>query len=726
MSRSKPFFLAVFCSALATLAIANAAVTIPVSAVANKAKIADRFGKLPLSFIENRGQVDAQVDFTVQSPAYSAYFTQSGHRLRFSKGQGDAAQAHVVKVELIGADAEHVEGADPAPGIVSYFRGPKAQWKTAIPTFGAIRYPEAWPGIDIAYLGAGGQLESVYTVAPHADPGLIRLRYSGQSALRIDAGGNLVYSTSVGEVKESAPLLYQERAGKRVKIDGRFRLIDADTVGFAVATYDRAQPLVIDPTLIYSGYIGGAGTELALDVAVDGAGNAYVAGYTNSPPTSFPVVVGPELTTDGSNDAFVVKLNPTGTVLLYAGYIGGSGNPNVGTGDGAAGIAVDGAGNAYVAGFTDSLEASFPVTVGPDLTYNGGFNDAFVAKINPTGNALIYCGYIGGSGADDAGGIAVDIGGNAYVVGGTNSTQATFPEVVGPDLTYNLGAGDVFVAKINPSGAIVYAGYIGGSGNDFARRGIAVDGAGNAYVTGVTNSTAASFPVAIGPDLTANGDSDGFIAKVNVAGTALTYAGFIGGSASDEGVGIAVDGTGNAYVTGKTASTQASFPVLVGPDLTYNLGGGDGFVVKVNPSGSAFVYAGYIGGNDIDSGNAVAVDRSGNAYVGGTTRSSEATFPVSGGPDLTQAGGFGDGFVAQVNSSGSALIFATFVGGTGSDEVYGVAVDSPGNAYVVGATGSTQTSFTTVVGPDSTFNGGTFDAFVLKLRANVIFASGFE
>ncbi len=271
-------------------------------------------------------------------------------------------------------------------------------------------------------------------------------------------------------------------------------------------------------------------------------------------------------------------------------------------------------GAAYVTGWTTSSEAIFPVTVGPDLTYNGNF-DVFVAKVNSSGTALDYAGYIGGSRTDEGNGIAVDSTGNAYVVGNTGST-VTFPATVGPDLTFNggadnghLGGGDAFVAKVNPSGtAIVYAGYIGGSRRDDGQ-GIAVDSAGNAYVTGDTASTEASFPVTVGPDLTFNGGSvdfpfDAFVAKVNPSGTALDYAGYIGGSETDAGWGIAVDFAGNAYVTGGTKSSESTFPVTVGPDLTYNGGGefflGDAFVAKVNASGTALDYAGYIGGSSAD------------------------------------------------------------------------------------------------------------------------------
>ena len=312
---------------------------------------------------------------------------------------------------------------------------------------------------------------------------------------------------------------------------------------------------------------------------------------------------------------------------------------------------MDSTGNAYVTGFTDSTEATFPVTVGPDLTYNGGVLDAFVAKVNASGAALNYAGYIGGSGSDQGFGIAVDSTGNAYVTGATFSSEATFPVTVGPDLTFN-GIFDAFVAKVNPAGtALDYAGYIGGSDGDVGF-GIAVDSTGNAYITGEAESSEATFPVTVGPDLTFNGDFDAFVAKVNASGTALDYAGYIGGSGDDRSYGIAVDSTGNAYVTGRTTSSEGTFPVTVRPDLTFN-GDFDAFVAKVNPMGTALLYAGYIGGSRSETlfGGDIAVDSTGNAYVTGGAFSTEGTFPVTVGPDLTFNGGGqfgGDAFVAKI------------------------------------------------------------------------------
>jgi hypothetical protein len=469
---------------------------------------------------------------------------------------------------------------------------------------------------------------------------------------------------------------------------------------------------VLDPAvLVYCGYIGGNQGDYGSGIAVDSVGNAYVTGYTISMQFSFPVAVGPDLTYNSDYDAFVAKVNSSGTALSYCGYIGGENK------DAGHAIAVDSGGNAYVTGETLSTEATFPVKTGPDLTYHGGTymqGDAFVAKVDSSGTELSYCGYIGGSLDDYGWGIGVDGAGNAYVAGNTSSTEADFPVAVGPDLTHNGGIFDAFVAKVNPTGSgFVYCGYIGGAGTDVAQD-IAIDGYGNAYITGYVGTTEATFPVTVGPDLTYNGGTyDAFVAKVIPSGGGLSYCGYIGGSDWEGGRGIAVDSAGNAYVTGYTSSTEATFPVNVGPDLTHN-GTKDAFVAKVNALGTELSYCGYIGGSGEERGNGIAVDSAGNAYVTGYTYSTEATFPVTLGPDLT-LNGSNDAFVAKVKSSGTALSYCGYIGGSLIDGGGGIAVDGLGNAYVTGDTSSTEATFPVIGGPDLTHNGGTYDAFVAKI-----------
>ncbi|MEN3332353.1 MAG: hypothetical protein V7641_1718 [Blastocatellia bacterium] len=710
-----------------------------------KASLAATFGNLPVSFIENRGQLDRRVAYYVEGSETAAYFTSTGVTFALLSDSGPAAPQHESKSLLVGSKAASTVtaakrrwalkldfiGANPhaqieahgqAPGSISYFRGAPSQWHAGLRSYARLVYKDLWPGIDLVYAGQDNHLKYSFIVTPGAEPAQIKLAYRGATSVKINAAGQLDVNTPARIFQDDKPFSYQETGGQQVEITSGYQLEtpspdEVQRYGFKVEAYDHSKPLVIDPvTLVYSGFLGGADDDVALDIAVDGAGNAYVTGMTTSAETSFPATAGPDLTFNGGPaDAFIAKVDATSTALSYLGYVGGTGY------DIAYAIAVDGGGNAYIAGSTTSSEATFPITVGPDLTYNGGSmaGDAFVAKINPSGTALVYCGYIGGAGDDVGLGIAADAAGNAYVTGQTGSQEATFPVKNGPDTTYNGGELDAFVAKVEATGASLdYAGYIGGSSSDQGL-GIAVDSSGNAYISGATDSSEATFPVHVGPSLVHKGRSDAFIAKVNASGKKLIYSGYIGGAGEDVGARIAVDATGNAYITGATSSTEATFPVKVGPDLTYNGDGitaGDAFVAKLSPSGSDIIYCGYIGGAGGDAGLAIAVDDSGSAYVAGSTASSSASFAVNQGPSLTYNGGilFGDGFVAKVKADGTGLDFAGYMGGSADDIVTGIALDHAGNLYISGATTSAASSFPVAVGPRMT-SGGLQDAFVAKI-----------
>jgi len=706
----------------------------------------------PIYFIPAEERNDGDSGFVVQGKDKALYFgpegvtfslnfrTENSANSEGTAGNGDepkfkepdASGRWNVKLEFVNSNPQaRPVGEEKAGAVVSYFKGQPEEWKTGLPTFSRIVYRDLWPGIDLAYYGTVNQLKYEFVVRPGADPAKIRLTYRGASDVSVNGSGQLEVRTPAGTFQDDTPAAYQEKDGKRRPVTLAYRLLDAaagpgdetaggqvpdsgfvsHSYGFDVGEYDDSVPLILDPAiLIYCGFIGGSSMDYGEGVAVDASGCAYITGYTGSSQSTFPVAVGPDLTHNSDYDVFVAKLDASGTGFVYCGYIGGDAT------DYGRGIAVDSSGNAYITGFTASKETNaFPVAVGPDLTHNGGIRDVFVAKVNPSGTGLTYCGYVGGS-ADDWGfGIAVDGSGNAYATGYTSSTEATFPASVGPDLIYNGGSSDVFVVKVNAAGTgLSYCGYIGGAYDEYGY-GIAVDGAGNAYVTGKVDSFADTFPVTVGPDLTFGGGSDAFVAKVSASGTGLVYCGYIGGSNNDYGEGIAVDGSGNAYVAGRTYSTQSSFPVAIGPDLTHNGGSLDAFVVKVNASGTGFVYGGYIGGDGSDYAYGIAVDGSGSAYVVGYTFSTEMTFPVVGGPDLTHNGDE-DVFVAKIKPSGSGLVYCGYIGGSGLDRSASIAVDGSGGVYVTGYTASTETTFPVAAGPDLTFNGGSFDAYIAKVE----------
>ena len=728
----------------------------------NQAWTQKDFAKMPLYFIENRGQLDSRVAYYIQGSDKSLYFTPQGVTLVLtgnSHQQTDSSAARsaslrtvalsagvdeasareqwTLKLDFIGASpGVKLKGQDLAPGTISYFKGRKDQHHTGLKTFGSIVYSDLWPGIDLAYTGTANRLKYNFIVKPGADTNQIKLAYRGATAVNVNDTGQLEVSTPVSNFRDDKPTSYQLLDGRSVDVRTAYSIEQkredgAYLYGFGVGDYDKTKPLVIDPAvLVYAGFIGGSGQDVGADIAVDTQGNAYVTGATRSSAATFPETPGPLSSFKGGlDDAFVAKVSADGNTLLYCSYIGGANE------DGANDIAVDGSGSAYIIGTTSSPqtalpETTFPVAVGPDLSFNSsnGINDAFVAKLNPEGTGLIYCGYVGGSEQEFGDGIAVDSSGSAYIVGTTASAQGTFPASSDKFGPVYKGGFDSFVAKVNPSGSgLLYCGYIGGSESD-GGGGIAVDASGNAYVTGSTASSKVSFPVAMGPDLDFNGSGSGsailrgdsYVAKISADGARLVYCGYIGGNLDDNGEAIAIDSAGAAYICGTTESHESSFPVLIGPFLTFTgIGQLDSFVAKVKPDGSGLDYCGYIGGSGNDRGHGIALNSSGNAYVTGEVGGPATGFPAGGGPDNSFNGLF-DAYVAKVKSDGSGLVYCGYIGGSQSDFGEGIAVDVNGNAYIVGETDSTEGSFPggdgfgSVRGPDLTANGF-FDVFVAKI-----------
>jgi hypothetical protein len=682
-----------------------------------QARISAAYGKLPLTFEANEGQVQRPVKFLSRGPGATLFLTPTEAVLSLGGAEHKTA---VVRMQLVGANrAPHLSGLDLQETRSNYFIGNDSrQWHTGVAHYARVREEGVYSGVDLVYHGDQRLLEYDFVVAPGADPGRIRLAFLGADAIAIEARGELVLHTAVGDLVQPAPTVYQEAGERRQRVEGHYALLASSgrkreggparrEVGFAVGRYDRARPLIIDPVIVYSTFLGGRGGDVGRGIAVDGTGNAYVTGSTSS--ATFPGVTAGSIQPangGGGGDAFVTKINAAGTAIVYSTFLGGSGD------DFGLGIAVDGTGNAYVTGQTSST--TFPgVTAGSIQPANGGGFDAFVTKINAAGTAIVYSTFLGGSGFDLGGGIAVDGPGNAYVMGSTSST--TFPGVTAGSIQpANGGSIDAFVMKINAAGtAIIYSTFLGGSGTDNGRA-IAVDGPGNAYVTGETSST--TFPgVTAGSIQPANGGgNDAFVTKINAAGTAIVYSTFLGGSGTDSGHGIAVDGPGNAYVTGLTNST--TFPgVTAGSIQPANGGGDDAFVTKINAAGTAIVYSTFLGGSGTDNGNGIAVDGPGNAYVTGQTDST--TFPgvTAGSIQPANGGGFGDAFVTQINAAGTAIVYSTFLGGSGFDLGNGIAVDGTGNAYVTGETSSTTFPGVTAGSIQPANGGGLEDAFVTKI-----------
>src|SRR5208283_2947007 len=476
----------------------------------------------------------------------------------------------VVRMELAGANAApRVVGAEELPGKINYLIGnDPAKWRTNISTYAKVKYQGVYPGVDLVCHSNQGQLEYDFVVAPSMDPKAIRLQFRGAGELRVDRKGDLLLGSGIKEVRFEKPMVYQELAGKKKPVEGSYLLASADQIGFRLGDYDHSQPLVIDPVLSYSTYLGGDAAE-GYAIAVDTAGDAYVtgsAGFTNFPTANGlqPALGGPNAT-----NAFITKFNSHGSALVYSTYLGGS---NLDTGYG---IAVDTAGNAYVTGVTSS--ANFPTVNALQATLAGSEN-AFITKINASGSALIYSTYLGGSGYDAGMGIAVDASGNVYVTGNTSSTN--FPKVNALQSTL-AGNYNGFVTKFNATGsALIYSTYLGGSGGDQGN-GIAVDASGNAYVTGITSSF--DFPTVNALQSAYAGTYDPFVTEINANGSALIYSTYLGGSNRDFGLGIAADPSGNAYVTGNTSSTNFPTANALQGALGGRSAGINAFVTKISP-----------------------------------------------------------------------------------------------------------------------------------------------
>jgi hypothetical protein len=613
----------------------------------------------------------------------------------------------VVRTRLVGTRTTRAAGSRRLPGVVNSYVGARSLWRTGLPTFGEVRTEGVYPGIDLAYHGRSGRLEYDFRLAPGADPGRIALEVTGGSRLRLDHDGNLVIATGAGRLQQLRPVAFQGDS----RVDARFTL-DGSKVGFEVGRYDRRKPLVIDPELAYASYIGGTADDYSAGVAADGDGNIYVATQTAS--TDFPA--------SGSLqgfDATVTKIAPDGKTRLYSTYYGGSDT------DAPYGIAVDGQGNAFLAGGTGSSDLPGRST-GQQPTIAGG-TDGFIAKFD-AGGALVRSTYLGGGATDIVMGIAVDSSGNPYVTGETYSTN--FP--TGPAATMQPSKGsndtslqDAFVTKLASSlQSRTYSTYLGGMYDDYGK-GIAIGPDGSAYLTGYTRSP--NFPRTNAWDdfiwehptqpSPVPAPAEAFVTRMSADGASRVYSTFLGGNAFDQGNAIAVDSSGNAYVTGDSSSDGGA-PEFGGDGFQYSgppfgnyVGNGDALVAKFLPDGQA-EYAGWYGGNGSDDGSAVAVDSQGNAYFAGRTGSVD--LPTSNGVPQPQIANSAteDGYVMKF-SHDRQLTYGTYLGGSGNDAVTGIAVDSHGSAFLVGD--SASNNFPVTSGPMQIDNAGGEDAWFAKL-----------
>ena len=670
------------------------------------------FARTPLAFEPNVGQTDPAVDYLARRPGYTLFLTSGEAVFAFETGGDDA----VLRVELDGARSDApAAGESRLQGRVNYLIGnDPAAWRTDVPTWGRVRYGDVYPGVDLVWYGNGTELEYDFVVAPGADASVIRLVFDGAANATLAENGDLLLELDGREVRQTRPVIWQATEAGRREVEGGYALDGGEAVRFDVGAYDPSLPLVIDPVLVYGTFLGGTGLDKIEDITLDVSGNLYATGETGSPnfPTDGGLASGPGSPNapKGQRDVFITKLNAGGTDTVFSTYVGGSSI------DRAFGIGVDLSNNrAWVTGSTES--DNFPtVSAFQGSLASPGVRDGFVVKLNANGNALLLSSYLGGENVDSGVAIAVDASGDGYVVGDLESDVLGFTPPAGGLQPTRGGGRDGFVLKINGNNTLNYFTYFGGSFFDEILN-VAVDADGNVYGTGVTESS--DFLTVNGDlsfstfDAVGNGPSDGFVIKLGPDGDDLIHGSFLGGSEEEDGHGIALDGDGNAYVTGFT--TSGDFPTA-GTPFQGALNGDpiitmDAYATKVNAAGDALVYSTYLGGTANEIGFEIAVDPCGRAFVVGTTGS--ADFPTANSFHDHEGGD--DAFVTGLGLTGSGLTFSTFLGGPNNEEGNGIAVtECAGDVYAGGAAGNLFEDV--VTGSfDVTYNGGTSDAFALRI-----------
>ncbi len=739
------------------------------SAAMTKADAIEMLRNSPMSFEANQGQTDQRVRFTSRGPGYALFLTgdsavmtlesagaarpaqKPAHSASLMAHVGDNASASagesrstaVLNMHLVGANAHaSVSAIDQLPSASNYFIGnDPAKWRTSVPSYEKVRYSAIYPGIDLVYYGNQQQLEYDFVVAPGADPSAIALHFGGEAdgshhlASSIDGNGDLMVHLASGDVRFHQPVVYQKHGSEKTLVASRYQVGDNGQITFALGSYDRSRELVIDPTISYSTFLGGNNVDVAMGVALDRFGSCFITGSTLS--SDFPLMNPLQTASAGGKDIFITKFNSKASAPEYSTYVGGSGD------DVATDIHIDSLGDMTVTGYT--LSTNFPLVKAIQATFGGGTvtGDAFVFQIASHGTAMVFSTYLGGSSDDQGFSLAIDGSNNVYVVGYTSSIN--FP--VSPN-AFKKTCGDTsggscsngFVIKLPSKGNVfTYSSYLGGSGGlGDAVYGVVPDSSGNAYVVGITGSpnfptTAGAYKTTCGSDSLCNGTYDGFVSEVNSAGTGLVFSTFLGGSSYDYAAGVAIDTTG-IYVSGNTTSTD--FPVTAGAAQT-KFGGmsagcvpsssvtcGDVTISKLNPTGSALLYATYLGGSlDENPGFSMAVDAGGSAYITGQTDS--LNFPLVTPVQPSYGGGASDAFITKLNPTGSAFSYSTYIGGADQDSGSRIAIDAFTAAYVSGTTVSpnfpvTTGVFQTKCGTDGACNGGLSDAFAVKVTTSAV------
>lgn len=675
-----------------------------------KATSSEALNSVPANFEANRGQADADVKFVGRGNGFGVLLKADGavlalqnrkqgsadkSALRGKQSPDESLPAHLVTMKLDGANSTaFVSGVQEQTARANYFIGDDpSKWVRGVETYSGVLYSSVYRGVDLMFHSNEQQLEYDFMVAPGADADEIRLRFDGVERVTLANEGTLILKTPAGELRHQRPVAYQEKAGARIPVTADFKKLGDGTIGFQVGSYDQALPLVIDPVLVYSTYVGGGASDFGRGITVDAAGNAYVVGDSFSSDFLFRA-------STTNSDVFIGILASNGLLLTY-GFFGGLKN------DTATGLTVDGSGNVYLCGSTESTDFPIVNSVGSALL---GSSDAFVVKMTPNLQQFFYSSLIGGSAQESGVSVATDAAGSAYISGRT--TSADFPLVGAIQVSYGGGDSDAFVSKLAPDGkTLIYSTYLGGNGTEDLsnRSGISVDTAGNAYVTGDTQS--ANFPLKSAVQPAKNGNtstSDAFVSVINPSGSDFVYSTYLGGLNDDFGLAIATDSSKNAYVAGKTKST--SFPGSTATRTSTTTS--DAFVAKLNPAGSAISYLTFVGGpSGDDAANAITVDSGGSAVIAG---SAGPGVPTVSSIQSFFKGGADDALIAKLSTSG-AVSFSTYMGGSGDEEALGVALGADGVIYVTGFTDSLDFL---IHEPLRAANAGVKDIFIAKIDPN--------
>lgn len=686
---------------LNTLSDAETAAVVPptLAEEARKQQARESYANLPLYFIENQGQRDERVAYYIQQGGTNVYFTAEEMVM--------ALPESVLRQRFVDANpGVRITGSRKQEAKFNYFIGDDPDgWHNSIDSYGKITYRDLYPGVDLTYTGRNGALKYEFVLQPGADVDDIRLAYAGVDDLRLADNGDMLITPQGADtpLRDAAPTVYQEIKGQRVPVEANFTLYDDKTYSFALDDYNRDYPLVVDPQLCYSTFLGGSGNEWSKAIAIDSEGNIYVTGGTGS--SSFPTTSGAYDTNhnDGDADVFVSVLDPTLRTLRYSTFLGGSGGDDAaGVSEGSDAIALDNTGNVYIMGDTNSDD--FPTTPGAYDVIRDDW-DVFVSVLDPTLSSLRYSTFLGGSDYDWGDALALDVEGNVYVTGETGSDD--FPITAGAyDETYEDD--DIFVSVLDPTlSTLSYSTFLGGGDSDWGRA-IALDGMGNVYVTGSTESE--GFPTTPGAyDTSHSGSDDVFVSVLNPTLSALRHSTLLGETDRDYGYDIALDGSGNVYVTGQTQSD--GFPTTKEAyDTSYNEYG-DVFVSVLDPTLNDLRYSTFLGGSNYEWGWALTLDNAGDVYVAGETGSEG--FPTTAGADDVSQNGGNDVFASVLDPTLSTLRYSTFLGGNDRDEAQAIALNDAGSAYLTGDTNSDN--FPTTSGTYDTSQNGGNDAFVSML-----------